>query len=100
MAVPAPGAAGGRDGGPPVTGTVRDGARRQPAVRRKVQRRSCQPGDVRVPPTTPPVLRLPGHADPRGIKRRPPRGALRAPLKPKRKVVAGQVDLDNGFQDR
>jgi hypothetical protein len=43
-------AIGGRDGGQPVTGGVRGAQGRQPAVRRQVQRRSCQPSRDETPP--------------------------------------------------
>jgi len=49
MAAPVRGRVGGRDGGELVTGAARETHGRQPAVRRRVLRRSCQPGHGEYP---------------------------------------------------
>ena len=71
---------------------------RQPAVRRRVLRRSCQSGRGERPagacarPAERAVRHLAAGASSRGIMRRTARGALRAPLKTLEKVLTTSRD--------
>src|SRR6266496_6851655 len=102
MAVPRAGAVGGRNGGQPVTGGVRGSARA--AARRVPQgtkaelpaRLRREPAGASRPPRRvrpTPSLRPPGRADSYGINALS--GALRAPLKTRRKFSPHR-DLDIG----